>query len=378
MEFGKRSGEALQAALRSLHGFNLRAGALAKPAAGRKQIAATALAGVVLGFGGVTAGTTFVHASERAGLLGLFDTLFGAPQRPQPVAEPRRAPKRYSSLPDARRVSATRTRHFTPRPVAALPDLRGRACGPMRPASAGVAAGVAASVAPAVAAGVAPVAYGTPQTVCVRTCDGYLFPLGRLASRNDLPVHAAACAAACPNAQTALFTLPAGRSELEQAVSLKGQPYLAAAWANVYRQKRVQNCSCQPPGVAAMPLAIGSDPTVRVGDVVATEAGANVVTTLVRGQVGVGDYRYARNLSRSARADIDRRVGAIRRDTAEAAFRRSLRVADAKADTKTVRVRLAEAGTARIRSIEAAPGFTAIEPTPDAERSLTPVRVVAP
>ena len=54
------------------------------------------------------------------------------------------------------------------------------------------------------------------RTVCVRLCDGYLFPLGKLRARSDMPVHKAACAAACPNAATSVYTMAAGETELER------------------------------------------------------------------------------------------------------------------------------------------------------------------
>ena len=322
----------------------------------RRQVAATALLGIVLGFGCVTAGTTFVQASERSGIFSFFDDLF-RPPTPQPVVRARQAPRRYSSLPDARRVSATRSRHVTPRPMVDLSERRRARSFGRFPAR--------AESAPTLTRG--------PQTVCVRTCDGYLFPLGRLASRHDLPVHQAACAAACPNAQTALFTLPAGRTDLDQAVSLKGSPYLAAAWANVYRKTRVQDCSCQPPGVAASPLPIDRDSTVRVGDLVATEDSADLVTALSSGTVELSDFRSARGLTRRARREIDRRVGAMQRDANEASYRRSLR----KVVKTAMRVRFAEAGFERLRKMEAGAGFTEVTPV-SGGATATPIRVVTP
>ena len=333
------------------------------PPATRRQtprhLIGTMLAGLVLGFGGVAAGTSLVHASERTGLFNFLEDLFRGPA-PEPVAPrpSRRSPVRYSSLPDARRIhAAAPERRYTPRPAAV--ELT-RASRPRRAARIDAPAPV-----PALATG--------RQTVCVRTCDGYLFPLGRLGSKRDIPMHEAACAAACPSAATALFTLPNGGTELSAAVSLKGQPYLASAWANVYQRKRVENCSCQPRGVAAVPLPIARDPTVRVGDVVATEDGADVVTTLARGRVELDDFRSARGITRRARAEIDGRVGALRRDTAETAFRRTLRAQGAK----TARVRVAEARAARLRVSEADTGLEAARPE-RAGRGAAPVRVVVP
>jgi len=314
-----------------------------------RQLLGTALAGLILGFGGITAGSGLVHASERGGLFNFIEELFrGPPPEAHAVARPR-APARYSSLPDAHRVSAVRIPHYTPRPSSFAERRPGRirAAAPSRPG---------------------PVLDGT-RTVCVRTCDGYVFPLGRLRSRNDLPVHEAACAAACPNAPTLLFTLAGGRSEMEQAVSLKGQPYLAASWANVYRQKRVENCACRPPGVASVPLPIAEDPTVRRGDVVATEDGAEVVTRLSHRGPVLADFRDARGLSRRTRRQIDDQVGTLRRDAAAESFRRTLRTLEREG----ARIRVAEAGPARLH-VDDAGGFRPL--AVEGPGRLAPVRVV--
>ena len=72
------------------------------PAGTRKQMAVTALAGLLLGLGGVTAGTSLVQASERGGLFDFFESIFRGPQ-PEPVAMP------------ARRRPAVRARAGSPR-----------------------------------------------------------------------------------------------------------------------------------------------------------------------------------------------------------------------------------------------------------------------
>lgn len=354
MAFGKHVPALLGAMLRE------RLAARPEPARAGRGLAGLALVGLLLGFCGMTAGTTLVQASERSGLLGFFEDLF-RPAAPT-VAVPRRAAKRYASLPDARRLSASRPHRTMSRPAVDLSEsLRRTRRAPFRTEA---MRGAAPPVWPG----------RGPRTVCVRTCDGYLFPLGTLRSRKDLPVHQAACAAACPNAPIALFTLPRGRTELDQAVSLKGRPYLAAAWANVFRQRSVQNCSCQPQGVAATPLPVARDSTIRIGDIVANEDSADVVTNLSEGTVQLVDYRGARGLSRRTRWDIERQVGTMRRDAEEAAFRRTLR----QAERKTDRVRVAEAGFLKIRVTETAGSFGEPVSASETRQAFAPVRMVAP
>ncbi|WP_238258313.1 DUF2865 domain-containing protein [Methylobacterium gnaphalii] len=320
-----------------------------------------ALAGLVLGFGSVTTGAGLVQASERGGVFDFFGQFFGAPQRAivtYPAAVARPVPRRYSSLPDARRVTETRQRYYTPRPVT-LSAVDGRPKRSHRPRNRKTSLA-------------GPVSASGPLSVCVRTCDGYMFPLGARHSQQDVTVHQAACAAACPDAQTALYTLPWGKTELDQIVSLKGQPYLADAWANVYKKKRVESCNCRTPGSTAAPLSIEHDPTLQAGDVVATRTSAAVVTRLSKGDVEVEDYRSTRRLSPARRRFVELRVGALQRDAAQRAFRQSMRTVTAAND----RIRVADAAATGIRVGSAerdGMGEPALK-TP----GFTPVRVLVP
>lgn len=311
------------------------------PSRTRRQMLGTAAAGLILGLGGMTVATGFVQASERNGITAFFDALFGVepPPAAKPVARLMPRPARYSSLPSTHRVSAAASPRWTPRPVAAQARPAR-----VQPRSARASADLTAS------------ALGT-RTVCVRACDGYLFPLGRLKAKRDLPVHEAACAAACPNAPTALYTLAGRRSELDHAVSLTGQPYAELASANLFRTKRVAHCSCQPDGVAAAPLPIEQDLTLRAGDVVATQSSADVVVRAHRGGFQVVDFRQAKGISRRTRQDIDAKVDVIRREADAGAFRKTLRSAE-----RGQRIQLAQIGGFQplARPIEVEPAFSVV------------------
>lgn len=156
-------------------------------------------------------------------------------------------------------------------------------------------------------------------------------------------------------------------------MSLEGSPYLASAFANVYRHKRVADCSCNPPGVAVVPMPIARDSTVRVGDVVATADSADVVSGLENGAVSLTDYRSKRRLGRGSCRDIERRIGSIRREQEEARFRRGLRLVQAKAS----RIQFAELKAARMRLDEQRSGFDAA-PLPEAKAGFAPVRILVP
>lgn len=274
----------------------------------RRQMLGTALAGLILGLGIVTAGTGLARAAESDGLVGFFERLFRAPETPAPVVAPPR-PSRYATLPDARRVSGTRAasgyRRFAS-PRGEVPMSR-RAS--LRRSAASTRAGT--------------------RTVCMRSCDGYLFPLGNLRAKSDIPIHEAACAAACPGGDTRLLTLGPGETELDRAVGLDGRPYRASALANVYRARRVAQCSCQPAeGAVALPLA--QDRTLRRGDVVASEDSAEVVTRVRPGSLVLADYRRAQGLRKADARAIEAKVGAMRREAEGRAFRRALRLAESE------------------------------------------------
>lgn len=312
----------------------------------RRRPFTVALVSLLIGLGATTA--TMVRASERGLLNGLFEAIFAAGSPPPvPVARPvPKAPRRYASLPEPRRIGGNRLVQRTP-PLAARATLR------LPPSGAAPAA----------------FANGT-RTVCVRRCDGFVFPLGRLRARADLPVHAAACAAACPNASTDLFTLAPGQSDFEQAVALDGRPYRRSASANLYRRTRVEDCSCQPPGRAGPLMPLADDRTLRPGDAIASDEGADLVASLSRSGPRLVDYRIAA-VSRQHRDAIENRVGALRREAADAAFREVLKVTR----TGARRLRLADARSMSLRTGAASDGFAPIASRGEA---FVPVRVVAP
>lgn len=278
------------------------------PGGVRGRMVRTVLAGLVLGLGSVAIGGSLVHASERDGLAGFFEMLFGGGRRD---AELRAVPQptRYNTLPPRRLDRIHRHVVRTPRPESfAYPVVERRRRRLVKAAAAPV-----------------PGRLGD-RTVCVRRCDGYLFPLGNLRDSADLPLHASACAAACPNAATEVYTLAAGETALDHAVSAGGLPYRASAVANVFRQRRVADCACQPAG-RAIHAALETDQTLRRGDVIATRTSAQVVTRIDGGQVDLQDYRRAA-IGRTRVRAVEARVGTIRREAAARSFRQQVRAAE--------------------------------------------------
>ncbi len=104
---------------------------------------------------------------------------------------------------------------------------------------------------------------GPAVSYCVRLCDGHPFPV-----QSTSP--AQACASLCPAAQTKVFS----GGNIDSAVSNDGKRYSALQTAFVYRKQLVANCTCN--GKTAGGLAridVKSDPTLRPGDIVATNQG---------------------------------------------------------------------------------------------------------
>lgn len=173
-------------------------------------------------------------------------------------------------------------------------------------------------------------------TLCVRTCDGYAFPVGTLARQADVKAHEAACAAACPGAETALYTLMPGQSRDDptKAVSVRdGGPYTRLATASLFRTKRIASCSCTGPGNVARRLPIALDPTLRTGDVVVDPKGDAKVYAgtgrLPHPPRAFADVRGSRVLGRTASAEIDRLMGISQREAALRAYQRGLRTREA-------------------------------------------------
>lgn len=81
------------------------------------------------------------------------------------------------------------------------------------------------------------------QAVCVRTCDGYFFPVNyEGAHSNDR--YEEACQLACPAAKTEVYFMPRG-ADIKVASTQTGQRYTALDTAFLYRKERNPSCGCK-------------------------------------------------------------------------------------------------------------------------------------
>jgi Protein of unknown function (DUF2865) len=113
---------------------------------------------------------------------------------------------------------------------------------------------------------------GRGVAYCVRLCDGRYFPIQRHANANPVQI----CSSFCPATRTQVFN----GSQIDHAIASNGARYADLDNAFVYRQKVVDNCTCN--GRDSFGLAridVASDPTLRQGDIVAS--GDNVKAALI-------------------------------------------------------------------------------------------------
>jgi hypothetical protein len=106
---------------------------------------------------------------------------------------------------------------------------------------------------------------------CVRLCDGRYFPIDHISNATPLVT----CKAMCPASETKVFS----GGEIDHAIAHDGTRYADLGAAFAYRQHLIPSCTCNgkdPLGLARVETS--SDPTLRPGDMVATETGLKVYT----------------------------------------------------------------------------------------------------
>jgi Protein of unknown function (DUF2865) len=119
----------------------------------------------------------------------------------------------------------------------------------------------------------------TFRTICVRTCDGFYFPVSYSASPAKFRDDEQACQRMCPASEVALYTYRNPGEDVPQAVSLSGQPYTGLANAFRYRQEFNPACSCRRPGETwADALKEIQDTTVERGDIIVTDESSKAMS----------------------------------------------------------------------------------------------------
>jgi hypothetical protein len=118
---------------------------------------------------------------------------------------------------------------------------------------------------------------GTYRTVCVRTCDGAYFPISFATVPARFPDDEKSCKALCPAAEASLFSYRNPGEDMNQAVSINGQPYSALPNAFRYRQEFNPSCACKAAGQTwsdALKTIDEKAAAEQQGDIIVTEESA--------------------------------------------------------------------------------------------------------
>lgn len=86
---------------------------------------------------------------------------------------------------------------------------------------------------------------GSYRTLCVRTCDGYYWPISSSASQSRLHQDARRCESSC-DTEAKMFYLPRGSSDIANMTDLSGRSYGRLPTAFAYRTSLMAGCSCRP------------------------------------------------------------------------------------------------------------------------------------
>jgi Protein of unknown function (DUF2865) len=114
---------------------------------------------------------------------------------------------------------------------------------------------------------------GTYHTVCVRSCDGYYFPISYSTVPSRFADDARACQRLCPAAEAELYSFRNPGEDMDQAVSVSGQAYTTLPNAFRYRKEIIAGCSCRRPGQSWADALKNADDssTLESGDIVVTD-----------------------------------------------------------------------------------------------------------
>ena len=114
---------------------------------------------------------------------------------------------------------------------------------------------------------------GTFRTVCVRTCDGAYFPISFATVPARFPDDERTCKSLCPAAEATLFSYRNPGEDMNQAVSINGQPYSSSPNAFRYRQEFNPSCGCKAAGQT------WSDALKSIDDKAAAEQQGDIIVT---------------------------------------------------------------------------------------------------
>lgn len=87
---------------------------------------------------------------------------------------------------------------------------------------------------------------GNYRTLCVRTCDGFFWPLSFSTHRRSFQRHEEVCRAQCPNQEVRLFVHRNAGETSDDAVDVDGTPLRDQPGAFRFRTEFDPSCACRP------------------------------------------------------------------------------------------------------------------------------------
>lgn len=286
------------------------------------RLGAIGLVGAVLGAGGMMLTVSLVQAGDDAGVRA-FILEEAAKRSPNPRASA------YAPAGNLPRLPLVET---NPDGRIAHPPVKFDA----KKRSSGKSAGETAAY--DTVSGAANVA----RTICVRLCDGYHMPIGHLRSQADMPAHEALCTAMNPGIPVKVFRVPAGAETIDGAVASDGKTYGSLPVA--YSHETSADSACRPPIATAgdRRVSLLRDFTLRPGDTIVLDGKVTTFEGSSRWPYtarNFRDFRSSRELSARERRKIDAAVGISRREGQIRSFRKQMRVDEAKAHGRPVKLR---------------------------------------
>jgi hypothetical protein len=118
---------------------------------------------------------------------------------------------------------------------------------------------------------------GTYRTVCVRTCDGFYFPISFATVPARFPDDEKTCKNLCPASEASLYSYRNPGEDMNQAVSINGQSYASSPNAFRYRQEFNPSCACKAAGQTwsdALKTIDDKASAEQQGDIIVTEESA--------------------------------------------------------------------------------------------------------
>ncbi|MGA2055852.1 MAG: DUF2865 domain-containing protein [Bradyrhizobium sp.] len=128
---------------------------------------------------------------------------------------------------------------------------------------------------------------GTYRTVCVRTCDGGYFPISFATVPARFPDDEKACKALCPATEANLYAYRNPGEDMNQAVSISGQPYASSPNAFRFRQEFNPTCACKAAGQTwsdALKSLDDKAAAEQQGDIIVTEESAKKMSRPQQGK----------------------------------------------------------------------------------------------